>query len=257
MDEAVFRFKRFSVINGDAGLKVGTDGVLLGAAATLDSALWTDAPLRVLDIGTGTGVIALMMAQRLSDMGKPFEIKAIDIEAKAVEMASRSFAASEWGDNMECLHRSLARYADDLYTASSPDPDAGFDLIVSNPPYFDESLHCPDPCRSGARHTDTLSYREVLSFASDFLAPQGRVSLILPKTEETHLLRFASSFGLFPERVLNIRTTSRKAPSRIVAEFSRCRTAVRREEITIMENGAYTEGYRVLTEGYYLWSQMQ
>lgn len=252
MAEDIFRFKRFSVINGDAGLKVGTDGVLLGAATTIDGAFSVEGPLWVLDIGTGTGVVALMMAQRLFDAGKPFEIKAIDIDAGAVEMARKSFAASEWGDCMECLHRSLAQFADDLYDASNPETAVKFDLIVSNPPYFDESLRCPDPDRDGARHTASLSYREVLSFASDFLAPEGKVSVILPKAEEVRLLRFAASFGLFPERILNVRTTARKAPLRIVAEFSRHRSAVLREEITLMENGAYTDSYRALTEGFYL-----
>lgn len=236
MSEGVFRFRRFSVYNSIPGQKVGTDGVLLGAAVSLDF----PGPVKVLDIGTGTGVIALMLAQRLSqglsDALCPAEITAIDIDEQAALSAAASFRESPWSDILHSHRRSLQDFADDLYGQGRL-----FDLIVSNPPYYDNSLPCPDPQRDAARHTESLSWREVITFAGDFLSPQGLLALILPKQEEKRLLRFASSFGFCPSRLLSISTTQSKPPSRLIAEFTRA-GAVRaqcRQEIMVIGNAKY------------------
>ena len=254
---ASFDFKRFSVENGDAGLKVGTDGVLLGAAVSLcgwGAVAYGDADMpcsgRILDIGTGTGVIALMLAQRTEGLGNGNpdveavgpRITGIDISCSAT--APANFARSPWADRLEYRNESLAAYMDG-------DPGLS-DLIVSNPPYYDNSLTCPDGDRCIARHTDTLSYREVITFAHDFLAPEGRIGLILPKQEETRLLRFAASFGFFPLRVLNVRTTASKSPSRIICEFSRVRARAVTEYLTISDELGYTDEYKQLTKEFYL-----
>lgn len=240
-----FRFKRFSVKNGSSGLKVGTDAVLLGAYAAIPEP--RDGALKILDIGTGTGIIALMLAQRAVEayadlQENALKITGIDIDSQAE--GGENFAASPWAYALEYRNASLAAYMDS-------DPCA-FDLIVSNPPYYDDSLQCPDSRRSAARHTESLSYREVITFANDFLAPGGTLAMVLPKTEETRLCRFASSFGLFPSRILSVRTVERKAPARIVAEFSFVRKKTVKEDLTIMDNGGYTTEYKSLTKDFYL-----
>lgn len=244
--DSSFRFKRFSLRNGRSGLKLGTDAVLLGAYAGLPSP--SQERIRILDIGTGTGIIALMLAQRMAERypsiipESRLKITGIDIDEMAE--AGENFADSPWAECLEYRNVSLAGYMDS-------DPGR-FDLIVSNPPYYDNSLPCPDPGRSAARHTDSLSYREVITFANDFLAPDGTLAVVLPKAEESRLCRFASSFGLFPMRILNVRTVERKSPSRIVAEFSFVRTKTVTESVTIMDNGEYTAEYKLLTKDFYL-----
>lgn len=231
--ESSFKFKQFTVINGKSGLKVGTDGVLLGAATTVKGD-----EKRILDIGTGTGVIALMLAQRTADT----RITGIDIEEEVT--AGENFASSPWADRLEYVNISLGYYAD-----SGP---GLFDLIVSNPPYYDDSLLCPDHARSEARHTESLSYREVITFANDFLSEDGSVAVITPKSEEARLNRFAASFGFFPIRAISIRTTAAKAPLRLISEFSRHRSKTSTEVLTISDGDGYTSEYKELTKDFYL-----
>ena len=241
-----FDFKQFSVRNEIAGLKVGTDGVLLGALADIGRmSVSPEMPEgstgrrpRILDIGTGTGVIALMLAQRCPGA----ELTGIDIDVHSP--AGENFLNSPWPERLEFIDRSLADFMDG-------DPGL-FDAIVSNPPYYDSSLPCPDADRSAARHTGSLSYREVITFANDFLSGGGTVSLILPKSEEQRCTRFAASFGLYPYRIWSIKTTPAKSPSRLVADFSRTRTRPERRELTIQDSNGYTAEYKELTKEFYL-----
>lgn len=237
-----FNFKQFSLKNESVGLKVGTDGVLLGALADVERArsAGLDAAhhLRILDIGTGTGVIALMLAQRCPDA----ELTGIDIDEHSP--AGENFGNSPWADRLQFIGKSLAGFMDS-------DPGL-FDVIVSNPPYYDNSLLCPDADRSAARHTGSLSYREVITFANDFLSPGGTLSLILPKSEEQRCTRFATSFGLYPYRICSVKTTPLKAPSRILADFSRVRERPECRELTIQDNDGYTAEYKEFTKEFYL-----
>lgn len=302
----VFRFKKFEVINAQAGLKVGTDGVLLGAATVLPgqpvshtsaaqivplatalhvqpaaqpehptqptqhsaypAPVANPIPLRILDIGTGTGLVALMLAQRLAEQGAAFQITAIEIDRDAADIAARNFLASPWADSLQARHISLQGYFDAIYTRPEEDPisepDASdapapaplrFDLIVSNPPYFENSLKAPDAQRSTARHTDTLSYRECVTFAADYLASQGSLSMILPKQEETALVRFASSFGLYPRRILDIRTTASKPPKRIVVQLGRTRVVPPERQSLVLQDGTQRSAeFAALTADFYL-----
>lgn len=264
----MFRFRQFSVLNEAAAFKVGTDAVLLGAAATLPEAS-AEVPLRVLDIGTGTGVVALCIAQRLSAAGLDFRLTGIDIDAPSAAEAARNFASSPWAERLEAQCVSLADFEARCVSSRSGLPP--FDLIVSNPPYFEESLRNPDPRESAARHTDLLSYRDILRFApprlrpgftdSDLAAPPrlrpaaGRLAVILPASCEVELCRTASAFSLRPDRILRVRTTSRKAPSRIIAEFvpsSGSAVPARREDLCIRDGEDYTEAYLALTSPFYL-----
>lgn len=238
----VFRFKRFSVVNERSAMKVNTDGVLLGASMTI-----RPSDRRMLDIGTGTGTIALMCAQRAEAICEAY-VTAIDVDEPSASEAAENFAASPWSASMKAFHLSL-----DEFAASS---DSGWDLIFSNPPYFEDSLLAPDERKSNARHTaNGLSYREILDFASERLSDAGRVSLVLPADQERDLCRYARMCGLHLFRILRIRTVPRKAPVRIVAEFSRQRCVAPEDELlTIQNEGNYTQEYLSLTRDFYLFA---
>lgn len=233
MKEDIFRFRRFEVRNRDSALKVGTDAVLLGAAMTV-----LPSDRTALDIGTGTGVIALMTAQRSSRC----RIVGIDIDARSASEAAYNFASSPWADRLSAICSPLAEY------------QAGqkFDLIFSNPPYFDGSLKNPDAREAAARHEESLSYPDIIAYAADNLTADGHLSLILPSDRLTGLRRSAASFGLSPFRILHIKTTESKPPRRVIVEFSRVRTEVKDTYLTLSEGGVRTEDYRLLTADFYL-----
>lgn len=250
----VFRFKKFEVVNERSAMKVNTDGVLLGAAMTI---LPSDRTM--LDVGTGTGTIALMAAQRLSsailnsssvilnEVKNP-RIDAIDIDEASASEASANFIKSPWSAILRAHHLPLEEFAASAETV--------YDLIFSNPPYFEDSLTAPDERKSTARHTsDGLSYRDIFEFAKDRLSENGRVSLVLPADQEAALTRYARMCGLYLFRILRVRTVPRKAPSRIIAEFSRTRCAELSEELlTIQDEGKYTQEYLSLTGDFYLFA---
>lgn len=276
----VFRFKRFTVVNERSAMKVNTDGVLLGAAMTVKP---TDRHL--LDVGTGTGTIALMAAQRLSDLTDgqhlPVEdgtvrlagqlsesnlspaaqcpqsfhfdginIKAIDIDEASASEAEENFLNSPWSGMLSAMNITLEDYSADLA------PDARFDHIFSNPPYFEDSLKAPEQRRNDSRHTSTgLSYRELLEFAKERLTEKGRISLVLPADTEAALTRYARMCGLHLFRIVRIRTVPRKQPVRIIAEFSFQRCGIPSDEtLTIQNEGRYTDEYLALTKDFYLFA---
>ncbi|WP_300106547.1 methyltransferase [uncultured Alistipes sp.] len=230
----MFRFKQFTVCQDRCPMKVGTDAVLLGAWVGVRA---TDR--RVLDIGTGTGVIALMLAQR-----SEARITAIDIDPACAEQASGNFAASSWGDRLETQCLPVQQYK----------PAELFDLIVSNPPYFVDSLRSPDEGRNTARHAVDLTFEELTTAALRLLAPGGRFALVLPPAE---MQRFKStSLGrLFPARWCEICSTPRRGVRRILAEFVAEPTLPPSVERLVIENGgpdSYTPEYRQLTGAFYL-----
>ena len=228
---------------------MNTDGVLLGAAMTIKSE-----DRCMLDIGTGTGTIALMVAQRVADHAEreasrdDIMIDAIDIDEPSATEAAMNFANSPWA---ECLH--AHNMSLDAFAASD---EQKYDLIFSNPPYFEDSLTAPDERKSTARHTsEGLSYRDIFEFAKERLTDSGRVSLVLPADQEAALCRYARMCGLHLFRILRVRTVPRKAPSRMIAEFSRHRCETVKEEIlTIQNEGQYTQEYLSLTHDFYMFA---
>jgi tRNA1Val (adenine37-N6)-methyltransferase len=244
---SIFRFKKFEVVNKRSAMKVNTDGVLLGALMTI---LPDDRML--LDIGTGTGTIALMAAQRLTGPGF---IHAIDIDEPSATEAAMNFRNSPWGGILQAHHASLDDF-EAVLRNESESSEQMFDLIFSNPPYFDNALQAPEERRNAARHTSTgLSYREVLDFASRRLTENGRVAMVLPAAVELDLTRHARMNGLHLHKIARIRTVPRKAPKLIVAEFSRCRADVLQDSIlTIQNEGQYTQEYLSLTHDFYLFA---
>lgn len=215
-------------------MKLGTDSVLLGACVDVDGVK------SVLDVGTGTGVIALMIAQRTEGELQP-QIDAIDIDMPSVEEAKENFENSPWADRLRVFHSALQDY-----------PLKEYELIVSNPPYFDNSLLNPDSRKSGARHTFSLSYIDILEYASEALSAEGRLALILPAEVEKNLIRVAASYSLFPLSILRVRTVERKSPKRIVIEFSRIKLESRITNLTMSSEGKYTAEYNKLVEAFLL-----
>ena len=240
-------------MNERSAMKVNTDGVLLGAAMTI-----RPEDRCMLDIGTGTGTIALMAAQRAFGgelPGQAGRIDAIDIDEPSATEAAMNFANSPWSESLHAHNLSLDAFAAMDKKDGLPAVQR-YDLIFSNPPYFEDSLTAPDERKSTARHTsDGLSYRDIFEFAKERLTDSGRVSLVLPADQEAALCRYARMCGLHLFRILRVRTVPRKAPSRMIAEFSRHRCETVKEELlTIQNEGQYTQEYLSLTHDFYMFA---
>lgn len=236
MDD-LFRFRQFSLHNSRSAMKIGTDAVLLGSAMTL-----LPSDHRLLDVGTGTGVIALLAACRLAELipesnqrtsPEAWHINAIDIDGESAAEAALNFAESPWKEHLDVECVSLQQYA----------PKGPLDCIFSNPPFFDASLLNPSERESNARHTITLSYRDLCGFAQTHLSPSGRLSAILPYDCELLLRRTAVSHSLYPFRIIRIRTTERKKVSRIIAEFCRTVNPPLVEEEILVKDNVYTNKF--------------
>ena len=223
-----FRFKQFFVQDDRCAMKIGTDGVLLGA--------WAPTGTRILDVGTGCGLIALMMAQRCPKA----QIDAIDIDTAAVEQAKENGANAflsrlqDWQENSK------------------------YDLVVSNPPYFRNSLKNPDRGRQTARHTDTLSYEELLHHSARLLTDTGQLALILPAEAEAEVRQLAASEGFALARITRVYSKESKPARRVLMAF--VMTTSRRDDITTVEDtlvleddkGGRSRPYQDLCKDFYL-----
>lgn len=202
MSNSYFRFKQFTVRHDLCAMKVGTDGVILGAWAGLEGTR------SILDAGCGSGLISLMLAQRFS-MAR---ITAVDIDDGAVIQSDVNFKNSPWAGRLHVLKADIRNWR----------PEQNFDLIVCNPPYFVDSLKAPDLRRNTARHTDTMPHEALLSLAEYCLEPDGELAIILPQGEMEKLLGTAFRYGLTPASKISL-FTSEKAPNpkRILASLKR------------------------------------
>jgi tRNA1Val (adenine37-N6)-methyltransferase len=221
-----FRFKKFVVEQDLCAMKVGTDGVLLGA--------WATGGTRVLDIGTGTGIIALMLAQRCPQA----QVTAIDIDEGAVRQASHNVAQSPFADRIEVLHESVQDF---------DGGDGCFDAIMSNPPFFIDSLNAPDRQRNIARHAETLTYGQLMQAAWRLLADGGEFSVVVPFDYRQRMEDEATFVGFFPSRVYAVRTSARKPAKRFLLAFRKHPCPCERTEITLGD-----EAYTLLTKDFYL-----
>jgi len=230
-----FRFKQFVVDDAACPMKVGTDSVLLGAWARLENSL------SILDIGTGCGLLSLMAAQR-----SEAQITAIDIDPVATETARANFMISPWADRIEARCVSLQDFV-------KGQKETDFDHIVSNPPFFINSLKAPDPERSNTRHNDLLPFEDLAFASARLLAPGGRLSLVLPVTESAVFIDISSKFGLFLTRKLTVIPKAGKEANRLLLEFARQQMPMENSELTIRnESGEYTTEYKKLTRDFYL-----
>ncbi|HNU42332.1 MAG TPA: methyltransferase [Cyclobacteriaceae bacterium] len=232
-DKRVFRFKQFSVAHDNATMKVGTDGVLLGAWTLVDEAK------RILDVGTGTGVIALILAQRSS---RQAHIDAIDISMDAFRQACTNIHHSPWPTKIRVYHSALQDFE------ATP-----YDLIVSNPPYFNNSYKPPEALRTQARHTETLSHEALLQHTKRLLAPGGKLNLILPVAEGNLLLDRARQMDWYCSRQCTFRSRKEKPAERLLLELQLQATPMIEQELTLYEKDeAWSADYQKLTRDFYL-----
>ena len=197
-----FKFKHFKIEDDISSMKVGTDAVILGAWAS------HDAPTDILDIGTGSGLIALMMAQRFQKA----RVLGLDIHKASIQQAKKNFRYSPWESSLSARHISLQEFADSAST--------GFDLIVSNPPFFSHSLLSPDPRKALAKHNRHLSFAEMAKHVRKLLNPGGLFSLILPANVSDDFEAIAEQAGLFKTKELNIIPVKGKSANRTVSTWS-------------------------------------
>lgn len=235
MANPYFQFKKFVVRQDCCAMKVGTDGVLLGAWANVAGSV------SVLDIGTGTGLLSLMVAQRSDAM-----ITAVEIDEAAAAQASENVSASIFKDRIRVLNVSLQEYAKSC--------GCQFDFVISNPPYFNDSLKSPKGNRTMARHTDSLSFEELLDGVGRLLRDGGIFAMILPFHEKDRFIELASRVGLSPKRILDVCPTPDAQPKRFLAEFSKGEQDVEQHLLVIETEGRhqYSEEYKKLTADFYL-----
>jgi tRNA1Val (adenine37-N6)-methyltransferase len=231
-----FQFKQFRIEQAECAMKVSTDACVLGAAADIADAH------RILDIGTGTGLLALMAAQR----NPTAHLEAVELDEAAAAQAQANFTASPWIDRLTLHAQPLAAFA-----ATQPAP---FDHILCNPPFFRHSLRPPDTRRATARHTapDTLSFTELACFAASFLAPEGRLTVLLPPPEMQHFELEASRAALFPHTRLVLRHRAGSKPLRHITTFSRQPQPVMQQELLVTEGEEYSAAFRALLGPFYL-----
>ena len=231
--EKVFRFKQFSVLNDRTAMKVGTDGVLLGAWCDVEGAQ------QVLDVGTGCGVIALMVAQR----NEATAIEGIDIDHDAIEEATLNFSRSPWADR---LTASVTDF-NELKTGTR------YDLIVSNPPYFTDSLLPPDKSRTLARHTRSLTYVQLIDGAARLLTDDGALALISPTDAEGVITQAATFASLPVRRLTRVIPVEGALPRRTLWLLSRRAMPYHEDTLTIAHvDGSFTSDYIALTKDFYL-----
>jgi len=231
----MFHFKQFSVEDDCSSMKVGTDAVLLGIAANETKVK------KILDVGTGCGVIALMLAQKTNAT-----IDAIDIDKENCIQAQENFSKSKWNQRLNIIHQDF----NDFFLTK----DSEYDLIVSNPPFFISGKRKENKRQGRARHTDTLSFNQLCQGVSKLLVSTGKFFLILPKNTFPQMLEAANASGLFLQNILLVHPTTKKAPNRYIACFTK-----KPEEIILFErlfirehHSFYTFQYKDFVKDFYL-----
>ena len=281
MSSPFFRFKQFTVWHDRCAMKVGTDGVLLGAWCPLPITKYplpnsaaSNSPQgvlypRILDIGTGSGLIALMLAQRLSSQSpianNLYTIDAIDIDADAVAQAQYNFEQSPWSFHLHAHHSTLQDWSPSLRRSDlqvkRSSSEANFkrsnlySLIVSNPPYFQDSLKNPNAQRATARHTDTLSYAELIAHSARLLQEDGILALVLPIEAEQEILTLATDHGLHPTHITYVHSKPGKPAKRLLialSPISNTQYPITDTMYIESENAPRSDEYKELTKDFYL-----
>lgn len=234
----IFRFKKFSVNQDKTAMKIGTDGVLLGA--------WTDLshhPQSILDIGSGTGVIGLMMAQRSSAE----TIDAIELEDSAYIQTVENFENSPWSDRLFCYHIGFNEFAQEM--------DEKYDLIISNPPFFEkpQKEYVLSEKRQKARFTHALSFKQLVHGVSKLLSRQGKLSVIIPYSEEEGFIQIAENANLFPQKRTHVKGHQNAPTKRSLIQFGFEQKQPTTNMLIIEhERHEYTNEYVALTKNFYL-----
>ena len=231
-----FTFKKFSVNQDRCAMKIGTDGVLLGA--------WTpliNNPFNVLDIGAGTGILSLMLAQR----SNAEQIDAIEIDEDAYEQCVENFEASPWGDKLFCFHAGLDEFIDE--------PEDEYDLIISNPPFYTDDYKTDNTSRDLARFEDALPFEELIEAAALLLSDNGIFSVIIPFKEEERFVSLCKELDLFPLKITRVKGTPTSEIKRSLLAFCQIEQTALIDELVIeISRHNYTPEYIELTKEFYL-----
>jgi tRNA1Val (adenine37-N6)-methyltransferase len=242
----MFQFKKFSVKQDRCAMKIGTDGVLLGAWTPLENN-----PFSIVDIGTGTGIIALMLAQRSAAE----QIDALEIDADAYEQATDNFENSPWNDRLFCFHAGLDEFVEEF----EDDPIESelaqhYDVIVSNPPFYREEYKSDNEQRDLARFQDAMPFEDLIEAAALLLSENGIFSVIIPFKEEANFLALANEYELFPRKITRVKGIPNSDVKRSLLAFTRKDTSdFPVDELIIeTERHCYTTEYVALTKDFYL-----
>ncbi len=231
-----FKFKQFTINQDKCAMKIGTDAVLLGAWASLKKN-----PFSILDIGSGTGILGLMLAQR----SNAEIINAIEIDDNAYEQCVENFENSSWSDRLFCYHASLEEFVYEI--------ENEYDLIISNPPFYSDEFKTKNKQRDLARFSDALPFNHLLESVSKLLSNEGVFSVIIPFKEEVKFIELASKVALFPNRILHVRGNLSSEIKRSLIEFSFNESEIKRTTLIIeTQRHQYTEDYINLTKDFYL-----
>ena len=232
-----FSFKQFSIEQDRCAMKIGTDGVLLGAWTPIENN-----PFSVLDIGTGTGIIALMLAQRTHAE----QIDALEIDEEAYEQSVDNFENSPWSDRLFCFHAGLDEFVEE--------PEDEYDLIVSNPPFYTEDYKSDNEQRDLARFADAMPFEDLIEAADLLLSKNGIFSVIIPFKEEVEFLALAAAYELFPLKITRIKGTPTTEIKRSLLAFSRKENTnfLINELVIETARHIYTKEYIELTKDFYL-----
>jgi tRNA1Val (adenine37-N6)-methyltransferase len=233
----MFQFKQFSIQQDKTAMKIGTDGVLLGAWTPIDNT-----PKSILDIGTGTGIIALMLAQRTSAE----QIDALEITENAFEQATDNFENSPWSDRLYCYHAGLDEFIEE--------PEDEYDLIVCNPPFYSEDFKTNSKDRDIARFQDAMPFDELVEAADLLLSENGIFSVIIPFKEEGSFINLCAEYELFPIKATRVRGNYNTKIIRSLLAFKRFELSILEAEELVIEinRHEYTNDYIELTKDFYL-----
>jgi tRNA1Val (adenine37-N6)-methyltransferase len=234
---STFNFKQFTVQQDRCAMKIGTDGVLLGAWCPIDNY-----PFSVLDIGAGTGILSLMLAQR----SNAEQIDSLEIDEKAYEQCVENFENSPWSDRLFCFHAGLDEFVDE--------PEDEYDLIISNPPFYSEDFKSDNSQRDLARFQDALPFEDLIEAANLLLSENGVFAVIIPFKEEENFIDLCAEVELYPVKVTRVKGTPTTAIKRSLLAFKRYELSTLTADELIIETSRhqYTEDYINLTKEFYL-----
>jgi tRNA1Val (adenine37-N6)-methyltransferase len=234
MSNDYFEFKQFTVKQDKSAMKVGVDSVLLGSWISIDGT-----EKNVLDIGSGTGLLALMMAQRIPDAN----IIACEIDKSACEQARENILSSKWKERIAVVNADIK-----AYTQNSK----YFDLIICNPPYFEKSLKSQNNTKNIARHDDSLSFADLIDCVHRLLRHNGRFVLILPEDRVARIIELANEKSLFPVRQLNVKPKESKHINRVILELSYKLAPLETNILILRNENGYSDDYKSITKDFYL-----
>ncbi|QLB13671.1 tRNA1Val (adenine37-N6)-methyltransferase [Bisgaardia hudsonensis] len=240
LKKAGFTFKQFQINHDNCAMKVGTDGILLGSWVNIDNVQ------SVADFGTGTGLIAIMLAQRLSEKSVAnYKISAVELDVNAYKQAQENINQSKWKECIQLFHQDI-----NVFSKNRQKCGQKFDLIVANPPYFPQGVDCANEQRNLARYTASQTHLDWLNIAENCLADKGQISFILPFDAAKKLIKASA---LYCTDYCEVITKQGKVPQRLLLTFSRENTSRKETRLVIYnERNQYTEQFIELTKAFYL-----